>query len=148
MDFIGAFSGSAVVRRKSYRASDGARWSHLSKTGPAIAFLATSQVVMKYILLIVLGILSVTAARADILQLRDGRMFTGEFLGATRDQIFFQADSPAGIVGPAAYSTAEVESLTFGPAPKQSSASNSSKAPRCYTRGSREPQKSEQTPAQ
>lgn len=74
------------------------------------------------ILLFVVGLIGVPAARADILRLRDGRMFTGEFLGATKDQIWFQADTPANMIGPTAYSVVQVESLTFGPVAKQSQA--------------------------
>jgi hypothetical protein len=62
------------------------------------------------------------SARADILRLRDGRMFTGNFLGATRTEIWFQRDTPGQFLGTAAFPVEEVESLTFGPALKQSSA--------------------------
>ncbi len=104
---------------------------------------------MKSILLVMAGLIAIGTAHADILRLRDGRMLTGEFLGATRDQIWFQADAPAGIVGPAAYATAQVESLTFGPGASQSKAAASQKVkPACYTRGSHEPQASHVTPAQ
>ncbi len=75
---------------------------------------------MKLALLIVLLI---GAARADILRLRDGRMFTGNFLGATRTEIWFQRDTPGDYLGAAAYPVEEVESLTFGPAMKQVNAS-------------------------
>jgi hypothetical protein len=71
---------------------------------------------------VILFVLILPAAKADILRLRDGRMFTGEFLGATKDQIWFQGDAPGNIISPAAYSVAQVESLTFGPAEKQSKA--------------------------
>ncbi|HTS75580.1 MAG TPA: hypothetical protein VMG40_05215 [Bryobacteraceae bacterium] len=106
---------------------------------------------MKSILLVMVGLLMIASAKADILRLRDGRMLTGEFLGATKDQIWFQADTPGGLVGPAAYSTAQVESLTFGPAPKQSDAKGAPPAKnvsQCYTRGSHEPPKTDPAPAQ
>ena len=105
---------------------------------------------MKSILLVMVGLIGMTALKADILRLRDGRILTGDFLGATKDQIWFQADAPVGIVGPAAYSTAQVESLTFGPEMKQSGAgANVAARPKKgYTRGSREPQKTESPAAQ
>ena len=71
---------------------------------------------------IILFVLILPAAKADILRLRDGRMFIGEFLGATKDQIWFQGEAPGNIIGPSAYSVAQVESLTFGPNEKQSKA--------------------------
>ncbi|MBZ5604090.1 MAG: hypothetical protein LAO79_17460 [Acidobacteriia bacterium] len=74
---------------------------------------------MKLALLIVVLI---GAARADILRLRDGRMFTGNFLGATRTEIWFQHDTPGDFIGTAAYPVDQVESLTFGPAMRQSNA--------------------------
>lgn len=111
---------------------------------------------MKTLLLVLVGMIGLASAKADILRLRDGRMFTGEFLGATRDQIWFQSDSPAGLSAAVAYSTVEVESLTFGPVPKQSETAApapparvpSKKAGECYTRGSRESQKTDPPPAQ
>jgi hypothetical protein len=111
---------------------------------------------MKSILLVLVGLIGVTQARADILRLLDGRMFTGEFLGATKDQIFFQADIPGGIAAPTAYPTAQVESLTFGPVAKQSIAAplkpsaqlRSKRVSECYTRGSRESQKADATATQ
>lgn len=112
---------------------------------------------MKTLVLVLISLIGLSSAKADILRLRDGRMFTGEFLGATKDQIWFQPDSPAGLTTAMAYSTTEVESLTFGPAPKQS---NSGAAPadqtkpalkkvsKCYTRGSRESTKTDPSAAQ
>lgn len=77
---------------------------------------------MKSILKILLiGMVCVTL-RADILRLRDGRMITGQFLGATRTEIWFKCDTPGNILGAAAYPVEQVESVTFGPAPKQSKA--------------------------
>jgi hypothetical protein len=74
------------------------------------------------LLLFVVGLVGLPAAKADILRLRDGRMFTGEFLGATKDQIWFQADGSVNLIGPTAYTVAQVESVTFGPVAKQSGA--------------------------
>src|SRR5258707_4213631 len=74
--------------------------------------------------LFLFGLLCVTL-RADILRLRDGRMVTGNFLGATRTEIWFQRDTPGDIMGTAAYPVEQVESLTFGPAPRQSNAQSS-----------------------
>ena len=47
------------------------------------------------ILLFLIVLIGMPVAKADILRLRDGRMFTGQFLGATKEQIWFQADTPA-----------------------------------------------------
>jgi hypothetical protein len=75
---------------------------------------------MRHLLkLSLLGLICVTL-RADILRLRDGRMVTGNFLGATRTEIWFQRDTPGDIIGAAAYPVEQVESLTFGPAMRQS----------------------------
>ncbi len=77
---------------------------------------------MKSILKLLLVGLVCFSARADILRLRDGRMVTGNFLGATRTEIWFQPDTPGEIIGAAAYPVAQVESVTFGPVARQSSA--------------------------
>jgi len=90
------------------------------------------------ILLFLVGLIGLPVAKADILRLRDGRMFTGEFLGATKDQIWFQADSPVNIIGATAYAIVEVESLTFGPAPKQSGAARTIEPP-CNATNCRNP---------
>jgi len=75
---------------------------------------------MKSILkLFLVGLVCLTA-RADILRLRDGRLFTGNFLGATRTEIWFQPDTPGELIGAAAYTVAQVESVTFGPVSRQS----------------------------
>ena len=73
--------------------------------------------------LFLIAVICVTL-RADILRLRDGRMITGQFLGATRTEIWFKGDSPGDIVGATAYPVEQVESLTFGPTPKQSKAAH------------------------
>jgi len=74
---------------------------------------------MKTILrLLLIGMVAVSL-RADILRLRDGRMITGQFLGATRSEIWFKAETPGDALGAAAYPVEQVESLTFGPAPAQ-----------------------------
>lgn len=72
--------------------------------------------------LILAGMVFAAAAKADILRLRDGRMFTGNFLGATQTEIWFQQDTPGTILGAEGYPVTEVESLTFGPDIKQSNA--------------------------
>jgi hypothetical protein len=77
---------------------------------------------MKSILKILLiGMVCVTL-RADILRLRDGRLITGQFLGATRSEIWFKCDTPGDVLGATAYPVEQVESVTFGPTPKQSKA--------------------------
>ncbi len=90
------------------------------------------------ILLFSVGLIGVPMAKADILRLRDGRMFTGEFLGATKNQIWFQADSPVNLIGPTAYAVVQVESLTFGPVPKQSGAAQTIQ-PLCNAANCRNP---------
>jgi len=78
---------------------------------------------MKSILkLFLIGMVCVTL-RADILRLRDGRLITGQFLGATKSEIWFKDDVPGNVIGAAAYPVEQVESLTFGPAPGQAKAS-------------------------
>ena len=77
---------------------------------------------MKSILrMICIGMVCITL-RADILRLRDGRMITGQFLGATRSEIWFKCEIPGDVLGATAYPVEQVESLTFGPTPKQSKA--------------------------
>src|SRR5262249_53457118 len=77
---------------------------------------------MKSILkLFLVGLVCLTA-KADILRLRDGRMITGSFLGATRTEIWFQRDTPGDVISTGAYPIEQVESLTFGPAVRQASA--------------------------
>jgi hypothetical protein len=68
------------------------------------------------------------SAKADILKLRDGRMLTGVFLGATRSEIWFQSDAPGDVLGTAAFPVEQVESLTFGPVARQSKQAGSSDA--------------------
>jgi hypothetical protein len=55
------------------------------------------------------------AASADTLRLRDGRTLNGQFLGATRSEIWFQRDVPGEVLGKEAFPVMQVESLTFGP---------------------------------
>jgi len=55
------------------------------------------------------------AAHADTLKLRDGRTLSGQFLGATRSEIWFQRDVPGEVLGKEAFPVLQVESLTFGP---------------------------------
>jgi|HubBroStandDraft_2_1064218.scaffolds.fasta_scaffold615282_2 hypothetical protein len=90
------------------------------------------------ILFLLIVLIGMPAAKADILRLRDGRMFTGQFLGATKEQIWFQSDAPANMIGPTAYSVVQVESLTFGPAEKQSGAAKTA-PPSCIATVCRNP---------
>jgi hypothetical protein len=90
------------------------------------------------ILLFLIVLIGMPAAKADILRLRDGRMFTGQFLGATKEQIWFQSDTPANMIGPTAYSVTQVESLTFGPVEKQSGAAKTA-PPSCVATVCRNP---------
>src|ERR1700719_3629258 len=55
------------------------------------------------------------AASADTLRLRDGRTLSGQFLGASRSEIWFQRDVPGEVLGKEAFPVMQVESLTFGP---------------------------------
>ena len=54
-------------------------------------------------------------ASADTLKLRDGRTLSGQFLGASRSEIWFQRDVPGEVLGKEAFPVMQVESLTFGP---------------------------------
>lgn len=81
---------------------------------------------MNVLRLLLIGMVCVTL-RADILRLRDGRMITGQFLGATRTEIWFKGDTPGDLAVPEAYRVEQVESLTFGPTPKQSKAAHPGK---------------------
>jgi len=64
--------------------------------------------------LAVIGVICV-GVRADTLKLRDGRTLSGQFLGATRSEIWFQRELPAEVLGKEAFPIMQVESLTFGP---------------------------------
>jgi hypothetical protein len=90
------------------------------------------------LLLLLVVLVGLPAAKADILRLRDGRMFTGEFLGATKDQIWFQADGAVNLIGPTAYAVTQVESVTFGPVATQSGAVQRV-TPSCNVTGCRNP---------
>jgi hypothetical protein len=58
------------------------------------------------------------SAQADTLRLRNGQVLSGQFMGATEMAIWFHSDTPDGTVA-AAYPILFVESLTFGPAGRQ-----------------------------
>jgi hypothetical protein len=60
--------------------------------------------------------LALIAYGADTLQLRDGRTLTGQFVGATRVQVWFQQDGQAETAGPAVFPVAQVVSVGFDPA--------------------------------
>jgi hypothetical protein len=64
--------------------------------------------------LALMGLMCLTA-QADTLKLRDGRTFSGQFLGATRSEIWFQRDVPGEVLGKEAFPVMQVESLSFGP---------------------------------
>src|ERR1700674_793435 len=64
--------------------------------------------------LLLIGVMCM-AGRADTLRLRDGRTLSGQFLGATRAEIWFQRDVPGEVLGKEAFPVLQVESLTFGP---------------------------------
>src|SRR5260370_38841407 len=64
--------------------------------------------------------LSFVGARADVLKLRDGRTIPGQFLGATRTEIWFQRDAPGEVINTMAYPIVHEESLTFGLNARQS----------------------------
>src|SRR5258705_3682753 len=70
---------------------------------------------MKAVVVLAFFALSCVAARADVLKLRDGRTVPGQFLGATRTEIWFQRDAPGEVIGTMAYPIVQVESLTFAP---------------------------------
>jgi hypothetical protein len=70
---------------------------------------------MRALFQIVLILLTCLIASADTLRLRDGRILSGQFLGATRSEIWFQRDVPGEVLGKEAFPVMQVESLTFGP---------------------------------
>ena len=72
---------------------------------------------MKAILTIsVMAALSCMSASADVMRLRDGRAYSGLFLGATRTQIWFQPDVQGEFtgIGTLAVPIGQVLGLTFG----------------------------------
>jgi hypothetical protein len=75
---------------------------------------------MKVVVPLVLLALSCVGASADVLKLRDGRAIPGQFLGATRTEIWFQRDVPGEVINTMAYPIVHVESLTFGVDARQS----------------------------
>jgi hypothetical protein len=56
------------------------------------------------------------ASGADTLKLRDGRSLTGQFVGATRSEVWFQADNQGEFSGVMAIPVAQVASVAFEPA--------------------------------
>jgi hypothetical protein len=56
------------------------------------------------------------ASGADTLKLRNGRAVTGQFVGATRSEVWFQADNQAEFTGVLAFPVAQVASVAFDPA--------------------------------
>ncbi len=79
---------------------------------------------MKAVFALALFTLMCVTAEADMLKLRDGRTVAGQFLGATRTEIWFQRDVPGEGMGTMAYPIAQVESLTFGSDARQGSSSS------------------------
>ena len=62
--------------------------------------------------LFLLGLIC-AAVSADTLKLRDGRILSGQFLGATRAEIWFQRDVPGEVLGKEAFPVMQVESLVL-----------------------------------
>jgi hypothetical protein len=60
-------------------------------------------------------LLCVFALNADSLKLRDGRTYDGQFLGATRSEIWFQRDGEHDFMGTLVVPVGQVEALTFSP---------------------------------
>lgn len=65
---------------------------------------------MKQFRVLMLLVLTLAAARADVLRLRDGSVLTGNYVGGTQTEIWFQR-SPAGAE---VFPLFAVESLKFG----------------------------------
>jgi hypothetical protein len=61
-------------------------------------------------------LLASLASGADTLKLRDGRSLTGQFVGATRSEVWFQADNQGEFSGVLAFPVAQVASVAFEPA--------------------------------
>ena len=61
---------------------------------------------------------------ADTLQLRDGQTITGQFIGATRTEIWFQREGQAEAAAPVAIPIGQITSLAFEPAVKPSGLSS------------------------
>jgi hypothetical protein len=61
-------------------------------------------------------LLASLASGADTLKLRNGRSVTGQFVGATRSEVWFQADNQAEFTGVLAFPVAQVASVAFDPA--------------------------------
>jgi hypothetical protein len=80
---------------------------------------------MRALYQILLIVLTCLTASADTLRLRDGRILSGQFLGATRSEIWFQRDVPGEILGKEAFPVMQVESLTFGPSARAAVGSRS-----------------------
>lgn len=70
---------------------------------------------MRAVLKLVLFGVVCLSANGDVLKLRDGRVVAGQFLGATRAEIWFQREVPGEVIGTMAYPVGQVESVVFGP---------------------------------
>jgi hypothetical protein len=60
-------------------------------------------------------VLAGAALGADTLQLRDGRTITGQFIGATRTEVWFQREGQAEAAAPVAIPIGQITSLVFEP---------------------------------
>jgi len=65
-------------------------------------------------------VLASLASGADTLKLRDGRVLSGQFVGATRSEVWFQADSQGEFSGVLTFPVAQIATLAFEPAVKPS----------------------------
>ena len=69
---------------------------------------------MKSILRLALFAIVALGLKADVLQLKDGSIFTGRYLGGTQSEVWFQRQ---GVGAADSIPTSMVEALKFGPVP-------------------------------
>ena len=65
-------------------------------------------------------VLASLASGADTLKLRDGRVLSGQFVGATRSEVWFQADNQSEFSGVLTFPVAQIATVAFEPAVKPS----------------------------
>ena len=65
-------------------------------------------------------LLATLVSGADTLKLRDGRVLSGQFVGATRSEVWFQADNQGEFSGVLTFPIAQIATLAFEPAVKPS----------------------------
>src|SRR5579864_8471115 len=65
-------------------------------------------------------VLASLASGADTLKLRDGRVLSGQFVGATRSEVWFQADNQGEFSGVLTFPIAQIATVAFEPAVKPS----------------------------